>query len=221
MGNDTSRRLMAATPATRVADNIAWLRKQHDTLVKVVFLLAGTTLGLLVLASVVLLMRPRPVYFATTPDLRVVALTPLDQPTITNAGILNWAGRVLIDTLSLDYLHYRQSLLAAQPYYTQEAFNSLLTSMKQRHVLDIIEQQNYNVSVTLTGAPALQQEWVASGRRYWRVGMPFIMSYHTGTNSAQSISLAATMVIERVPESDNPDGVKVAQLVLSQTLGGG
>lgn len=204
-----------------VPDNIAWLRAQHTKLVKATFLLAAIVLVLIGLVCVVAIVRPRPVYFATDPNLRVVPLTPLDQPTITDTGLLNWAGKVLIATLSLDYLHYRQTLLAVQAYYTAPAFNSLLASMKARNVLEIITQQSYDVSVTITGAPALEQEWVVGGRRYWRVGMPFIMSYHTSSGVGQSINLNAVMVIERVSESDDPQGVKVAQLVLSQQDAGG
>ncbi len=201
---------------TQVQDNLAWLKAQNQRLARTGWVLACILLASLSANGLLVYYRPAPVYYAVTPDLRIFALAPLDQPTLTRAGLIQWAQRTVTDTFSLDFQHWKRVLDAVRGDYTPQAFNSLLASM-QKNMLPVITQHRLVVDVAVPQPPAITATWLNSGVRYWKLVMPLTLSYEGSTNVGQN--LVATVVVERITQSAVPRGVVIAQITLSQDTG--
>ena len=79
-----------APDASAVIGGLGWYRTQFHRAMK---LALGLSLALMVSLAVIallLLNQPKPRYFAATPDLRLAPLVPLDQPLLTQSGLLTW-----------------------------------------------------------------------------------------------------------------------------------
>lgn len=64
----------------------------------------------LVIIALLLMNQPGPRYFAATPDLRLAPLVPLDQPVLTQEGLLTWTSDTITGAMSLNFLEWREKL---------------------------------------------------------------------------------------------------------------
>ncbi len=160
--------------------------------------------------------RPGPVYFMTTPDGRLVQLTPLDRPVMSQAAMLNWVSGTVAQTLSVDFLNYRSQLMAVQDNYTDAAYNQLISSLIKSGNLGMIKSQRLSVSATVAQAPVVIAHGDIGKTEAWKIQFPVTVSYESSGGVGNTQSLLATALVERVPQTQFPRGLAIAQLVLAQ-----
>lgn len=83
-------------------------------------------------AAILLLNQPKPQYFAATPDLRLAPMVPLDQPLLTQNGLLTWVSDTITGAMSLNFLEWREKLESIRPHFDDAAYKSFLASCKVR-----------------------------------------------------------------------------------------
>lgn len=195
--------------------SLGWYKKQYFRMV--------FAFGLASLVSIMSLsgnlaqyiMKPNPKYFAQTPDLRITELVALDQPYITQEGLVNWMAETVSRTLSLDFLHYRDTLMAVKDNYTDNSFNELIASLKSNGTIEMIKEKRLSASVSVEKAPVITNSGVISGVMSWKLEFPLVVTYESssGTNNAQH--LVATVIVQRADTLTNPKGVVIKQLLLA------
>lgn len=163
--------------------------------------------------------RPHSKYFSVTPDLRVIPLQALDKPFISEQGLLNWTSTAVCKTLGLDFVHYRDQLLAVQDDYTPDAFKQVINQLQSSGTLNMVKKQRILMSAIPSAPPVIVNEGVVAGRYAWRIQFPVLVSYETTGSSPTKQALVATVMVTRVPTAYNPRGVAITQLNLLQ--GGG
>lgn len=202
--------------ADKVIGGLGWYRLQYQRSMKAVLVL-GSGLCLSVVLNLVLFMKtPAPQYFAATPDLKLAPLTPLDQPVLTQQGLLNWSAETVTNALSLDFLAWRDKLSTIRNNFDSEAFKSFLDSMKTSGSLEMIQDKRLNVSAVITRAPVITASGVLAGRATWRIEFPLIVSYESSQGVESSQKLLATVLVRREDTLVAPRGVVIQQLVLKR-----
>lgn len=76
---------------------------------------------------------PKPQYFATTADGRMINWHPLTDPAVPNSFVLQWTANAVRQSFSLDYLHWRNQLQEASNNFTNygwKTFNKRATVFK-------------------------------------------------------------------------------------------
>lgn len=157
--------------------------------------------------------QPEPKYFAADNG-RLIPLIPLDRPSLDHAALVNWSVRVTGDALNLDFAHWRDDLMRVQDRFTPKGFAAFLNAMKSSGNLAAIQDKQLVATAVPNGAPVIVAEGVLNGQYSWRVKIPMLISYQ-GASAVSPQNVYVTLLVTRVPTTQTPEGVGVAQFVMS------
>ena len=116
--------------AAAVIGGLNWYRAQFRRAMKLALALTVALCVSLGVAAILLLNQPKPQYFAATPDLRLAPMVPLDQPLLTQEGLLTWASNAITGAMSLNFLEWREKLETIRPHFDDAAYKSFLASLQ-------------------------------------------------------------------------------------------
>lgn len=207
----------ASSPsAEAVFGGLGWYRTQFRRTMKLALGLVVTQGISIVVIALLLLNQPTPRYFAATPDLRIAPLIPLDQPVLTQEGLLTWASDTITGAMSLNFLEYRQKLESIRPNFDDEAFKSFLASLQSSGILDMIREKRLSASAITTRAPVIVASGLVGGTATWRIEFPLIVSYESSQGVESTQRLVATILVRRASTVKTPRGVVIQQAVLKR-----
>ncbi|NNM65722.1 MAG: DotI/IcmL/TraM family protein [Burkholderiales bacterium] len=202
--------------AVRLGDQLSASRDVARRLATGIALAAGVGLLGLSAAIVTVLWRPKGQYFGLTPSLQVVKMVPMSEPFISEQGLLDWTSESVCKTLGLDFVHWRDELLAVQSDYTPQAFAQVEGQLESSGTLDMVRKERILMSAVPSAPPVIIAEGVAAGHYTWRIQFPVIVSYETTGGQPTKQTLVATATVVRVPTEFNPRGVAIEQINLLQ-----
>lgn len=158
--------------------------------------------------------RPEPRYFATTTDGRIMPIYPLSEPMWAPAELLQWAHRAAIAAHSYNFVNYRDAFQQLQNQFTPEGWNYFESALKDARTLDMVLTKKLIVSAVATGTPVILDQGVIAGRYAWKVQIPLLITYQSGSEQTQQ-PVTALMIISRVPTVDVPKGIAIVSFVES------
>lgn len=207
----------ASSPSVEaVIGGLGWYRTQFRRAMKLAVGLVVTQGISLAVIALLLLNQPAPRYFAATPDLRLASLIPLDQPVLTQEGLLTWASDTITGAMSLNFLEWREKLEAIRPNFDDAAYKSFLASLKDSGVLDMIREKRLSASAITTRAPVIIASGLVAGKATWRIEFPLIVSYESSQGVESTQRLIATVLVCRASTVKTPRGVVLQQVVLKR-----
>jgi len=155
-------------------------------------------------------------YFATTPDGKVLPISPLDEPSLDQAAVLSWAARAAVKPYNFDFLNYRAQLQAIAVDFTTSGYNDLLKAYGDRNIIDYVTKKQLLVASQPSSAAVITAQGQDKGIYTWRVQVPINVTFQGGPDRINSTqNLMVSMVVMRVPNRDNPDGLGVNQYIVS------
>ena len=205
-----------APDAAAVIGGLDWYRMQFRRSMKVSLCLVAALCLSLAVSALLLLNQPKPRYFAATPDLRLAPMVPLDQPLLTQEGLLTWASNAITGAMSLNFLEWREKLESIRPHFEDEAFKSFLASLQGSGVLDMIRDKRLSASAVATRAPVIIASGLVGGRATWKIEFPLIVSYESSQGVESTQKLLATVLVCRASTAKTPRGVVIQQVVLKR-----
>ena len=203
-----------APDAATVIGGLDWYRTQFRRSMKLSLCLVAALCLSLAVSALLLLNQPKPCYFAATPDLRLAPMVPLDQPLLTQEGLLTWASNAIAGAMSLNFLEWREKLESISPHFEDEAFKSFLASLQSSGVLDMIRDKRLSASAVATRAPVIIASGLVSGKTTWKIEFPLIVSYESSQGVESTQKLLATVLVCRASTAKTPRGVVIQQVVL-------
>ena len=159
--------------------------------------------------------RPKPEYFATTSDGRIVKLSTLTTPELTDAELLQFVSQAAIAAYTYDYVNYRQALQSTSDYFTARGWKDFQEAIRRSKRLETLITGKYVGHATPTGAPVIIDRGVISGRYSWKVRMPLLATLENVRHKIPQ-PLDITMVITRVPILTAPKGVEISSFIASE-----
>lgn len=205
-----------APDAATVIGGLDWYRTQFRRSMKLALALTVALSISLIVAAILLLNQPKPRYFAATPDLRLAPMVPLDQPLLTQDGLLTWASNAITGAMSLNFLEWREKLESIRPHFEDEAFKSFLASLKSSGILEMIQEKRLSASAVATRAPVIIASGLVGGKATWRIEFPLIVSYESSQGVESTQKLLATVLVCRASTARTPRGVVIQQVVLKR-----
>ena len=205
-----------APDAAAVIGGLDWYRKQFHRSMKLSLCLVAALCLSIAVSALLLLNQPKPRYFAATPDLRLAPMVPLDQPLLTQEGLLTWASNAITGAMSLNFLEWREKLESLRPHFEDEAFKSFLASLQSSGVLDMIRDKRLSASAVATRAPVIIASGLVGGRATWKIEFPLIVSYESSQGVESTQKLLATVLVCRASTAKTPRGVVIQQVVLKR-----
>lgn len=194
--------------------DIQWMRRSSRKFLTAVIWESVVILILIAVVAFFIVDRPKPVYFASTPDLRVAQLAPMSVPLVTDDNITQWANNAVIHSLSIDFVHWQDVLASSRKFYTKKSFDLLIASMKSSGLLKKVVDEKLDLSVVSDTAPIITNEGVLAGVYSWQVKFPVKVTYEGSSGPLGTQTLKVTMIIQRADTRVHPSGVVIQQIVM-------
>ncbi len=195
-------------------------RDNYRRVLFILLLMVVINLGLLGFIVYQAAHAPKPKFFATTADGKLIAIKPLTMPVVSAAALRQWANRAAVASYTYDFVHYRSQLEDASEYFTPTGWRSFEKSLQSSRNLTTVLSKKLVVGAVATGAPVILDQAVIGGRYAWKVSMPLLVTYQSASMRIQQ-PLVINMVITRVPTENYPQGIAIAQFYAStQSLKG-
>lgn len=156
--------------------------------------------------------RPKPVYFATTSEGRIIKLQPLSMPVVSKGALMQWAAEAAMASYSYTFSNYRRDLQAASDYYTPDGWKNFQEELRASRNLETVLAKKLNVSAVASGAPTISEQGRIGGAYAWRVQIPLTIKYESASVNFPQYVLV-TMLIKRVSTLNYPKGIAIQSFV--------
>ena len=161
-------------------------------------------------------LKPQSIYFATTPEGKLIDDPPVNIASLPDEAVISWAERVVKRVYDFDYLNYRQTLQDLRQYFTQAGYADYLSALKFSTNLEAVKANKQVVSAEVNGKSTITKEGVNAGFYYWVLNMPLIISYENSQGKIFQQMVKATMTVVRASVLDYPQGLSVHQIILEE-----
>ena len=197
----------------QAVNRFAFHRDQHHGWRRAAgWLLLCNALTLAALGGTLALYAPVYVTVAATPDGRLVPLTPLDEPIMSDAALRNWTVAAVTEAFTLGHHDWRLRLSSVRGNFTDEGYESFLASLNESLFLDRLRDNLQVASAVAQGAPVVTDTRYFEGRLGWAIEFPLLVTFAAGARSV-SQDLVARVLVMRVPLSERPAGIGIEQLL--------
>ena len=212
-----SSRLQAVRAAAR---KFAFHRDQHHGWRRTAsWLLACNLLTAFAFAGYVWMHTTVYIAVAATPDGRLIRLTPLDEPIMSDAALRNWTVSAVTEAFTLGHHDWRLRLAGIREYFTDSGYESFLEGLDESLFLDRLRDNLQVASAVAQGAPVIVDTRFFAGRVGWAVEFPLLVTFSAGTRRV-SQELVAQVLVMRVPLDERPAGIAIEQLIAGKGASG-
>lgn len=153
-------------------------------------------------------------YFAVTPELRIMELVPLNEPTVTDAGLRDWVADTVAQTLSLNFLKWREQLGSVRGNYTNECFTQIVQNMEESGNLKYVTSKRLSCAAIMDSPPIIIRRGILNGVFTWDLQVPVTVSYESSARVENVTHSTAFIRVSRVASTRHPRGIAIEQLVL-------
>ena len=178
-------------------------------------LLLSLTVNLALMAIIVFqfMSKPAPVYFATQTNGSLIEIQPLTEPLIAQETLLTWATRAAVTAYSFNFVDWQNDLNNAQQYFTATGFKNFVDALKASGNLDTVVAKRLVVQATVVDVPRIIQQGLIQGRYAWKIQIPMLVKYTSASENLRQ-PILVTILVARVPTTQYPQGIAIAQFVV-------
>jgi intracellular multiplication protein IcmL len=159
--------------------------------------------------------RPKPEYFATTSDGKVIRMHALSEPLVTPAELLQWSTVAATSVNTYNFVNWRKALQDASDYFTPTGWREFQKELKNSNNLETVTNKKLSVSAVATGAPVILDRGLIGNVYKWKIQLPLLITYESAsTNISQPV--VATMLVTRISTLDTPKGIAIDAFYMSE-----
>lgn len=190
----------------------ALARDRYIFLVKSIYILL---FALIFSIAVNLYLGTRPVefrYFVTSPSGSIREIEALNRPVQSTNEVLSWTTQVITKAYSISFANHQQQLADIRPSFTEPGWRGFEQALSRSGFIEKILSQQFVSSAVPEKAPVVIAEGMVDGAYGWRLQVPIIVTYQSASSTtSQTVQVQVTVV--RRPETENPKGLGIAQIV--------
>jgi intracellular multiplication protein IcmL len=175
-------------------------------------LLMSLLLNVILVCSVLFLSfhRPPARYFATTPQGKLIALKPRNEPVLSSTAISDWVARSVPQIFDIDFLNYRKQVMHSRDYFTSYGWEQFLEHFSI--TLNKIKTDKLVAHAVVTDVPYVTRQGIVKGVYTWQVQVPLLVTYQKGSEE-ETQHLVWTVLLKRVDNNISDQLVGIAQVV--------
>lgn len=155
---------------------------------------------------------------AATPDGRLVELTPLSEPIMSDAALKNWTVAAVTEAFTLGHHDWRMRLSAIREHFTDDGYDGFLEGLEKSQFLTRLRDNLQVASTVARGAPVITDTRLFGGRVGWQMEFPILVTFQAGRRRVDQ-DLVARVLVLRVPLSERFRGIGIAQLIAARGNG--
>ena len=187
--------------------------RDRSRLMMLTFMFSFLANVLLATACVLFVFFPPPAQFIVAyPDGRLIQVQPLSEAVRSNPQIVAFASNAVATVNSFDFVNFQTQLQNAAQYFTFSGWASFKQQLEASGNLDYVSNNRLVSTATPAQVPQIVEQAEINGRYTWKVRVPIIIAY-SGPNVERNVSQVVTMLIQRAPFSEVPNGVGIVQYV--------
>jgi intracellular multiplication protein IcmL len=208
-------------PLMTVVMRNEFYRNNFRNLTRIVIVEAAIIVMLIItFISYINIVKSQDHYFATTADGRIMNLMPNEYANMSPSALLSWSAQTASEVMTFGFHDYQRRVEYSSRHFTKHGWETFSDALKKSRIIESITALQQVVSAEPRSAPILVAESIVNGKYRWKVKLPLKVIYQSGSESRVD-NPDVTMVIDRVSQLENPDGVGIEQWILTDDSGKG
>lgn len=175
---------------------------------------AGVSMALILALSAGYIFQPSPQSFAIDPSGKVTKLIPLSEGVGTE-GVVDFVGRTVISSFSIDFLHWETQIGTLAPSFTPGGYISYQKSIEL--LKDRVVEGRFITAVGMSSPPIVVKSMLIDGVMKYRVRMEILISFEGQTKRIAPQRWQVDVIAERVPTNKSLVGIAVSSMIAKQT----
>lgn len=149
-------------------------------------------------------------YFAEAAGKQRMQMTALDLPNMGRNALSIWVSQAVTQIMTFGFNDIDEKFTVSRYNFTADGWESFYKAMEASKIVDSIMTAQQLITTIPMSPPVLSQEGLIKGYYSWVFEMPLLITFRSG--SAQRVNRKTVrVVIEKVPTSDNPNGVGISE----------
>lgn len=158
----------------------------------------------------------RPLYFATDNIGRLIRVTPVTVPNMSQQDVVAWTVEAVQNIYSYDYVNYRRDLQDSQKYFTNYGWGKYMSALALSTNLIGLKERKQIVIAQVVGDPKLVTEGILGGAYAWKFEMPVLVTYWEPPYDDKSKfynPLTVSIIVQRQEILKSYKGLGIVQLI--------
>lgn len=154
-------------------------------------------------------------YFGTEPNGSLMPMVAFNQPFDSRSAVISWTENAITGIFDFDAQDYRRRMESSEKYFTPHSFDRFLRNFKKNGLYADMMDRKLMIDVVPDGVSVIRQQGLVNGVYSWQVQMPLQLRLENsnGLNSKRAI---ATVLVQRVANSKNPDAIAITSIALTE-----
>ena len=157
--------------------------------------------------------RKQPAYYAAITTGEVVPMHSLSEPIVTSDFIRKWSALTVRLIYNLNFSTYQQQLARVQDRFSAAGWEKLNDALNASGLIKNLVSSRLIISSVISGPPIILSRVILNGRFTWTVQMQLLVTY-TGASGSTKRGMIATLVIQRAPTLNAPQGIQIVSFSL-------
>lgn len=182
---------------------------------------AAALLIALVVLGFAVMRESKPSYFSVDAAGRITKMIPLTEPNVSDAAVVNWTNKAIIDTFTFSFadINYRLND-ASNRWFTAAGGDELVKAINESGNFDAVVQKKMFVSFAATHTPLILKKGRKGPFFLWKLQVPGVMTYRTATDQMSS-PVVMTVIVSRRSVKESPDGLGIARIAMARSAPAG
>lgn len=156
---------------------------------------------------------PKPEYFATTADGRIIPLVPISEPYVAPEVLLTWTSQAVTKAYTLNHIHYKEQLSSMRELFTAQGFRAHEAALKAAGIPETLQKYRAITQVVSTAPPIITNQGIIAGRYAWSIKLPIQITYQGASSVSAPQTNTVELLVVRVPTNELPRGYAIHQIV--------
>lgn len=135
-------------------------------------------------------------------------LPPLNRPSLTTVGMLNWARDAAVLSFSYQHANITPWLQDYAQYFTLRGWTHYYNALRISGNMEKVKQEKIIVSATPLQPPKMLWQGVDLGVYTWHIQMPLLVQYERADGTATQQKLLVNMMLSRTDRGKNGVGIE-------------
>ena len=150
---------------------------------------------------------PAPKIILTDSHGNQIEATPLSDPVMSDADLVDWVARAAVAPYNFDYIHYRDTFTRdVRPFFTVNGWNGVMNNLKASKNIDEVVKDSMVVEGVGRRPPALVDSSVVDGVANWTFEVPILVSFRN-TNAQREQRITVKLLVTRGSPTFHPQGI--------------
>jgi hypothetical protein len=148
-------------------------------------------------------------YYALDSAGHLMRLPPLFMPNMTNQAVLSWATNSITEIMTFGFGDYLPHLREQQSRFTKGGWEAFVNAFDKMDIGKLFKERQLVLTTVPSDTAVILSQGPAETGYEWKIQVPVIMTYATNDNVTHRSRAIVTLVITRVPTSQDPIGIAI------------